>query len=86
MLIAEANVRNRSHPGAKCDIGNDRFRRISPVAEHSGEGRLTEPKAGVRSRRRGLLFMPHTCRSQYSSDRLSRMETGHLSPASQTRA
>ena len=38
--------------GAHRKVG---FRRISPVAKRSGEGRLTEPKAGARSRRRGLL-------------------------------
>ena len=42
------------------------FRSISPVAKRSAESRLTEPKAGARSRRRGLLFMP---RSRYSRPR-----------------
>jgi hypothetical protein len=38
---------------------DDRFRRISPVAAHSGDRLLSEPTAGTQPCRREPLFMPH---------------------------
>jgi hypothetical protein len=42
---------------------NGRFRRISPVAAHSGDRLLSEPTAGTQPCRREPLFMPLSGRS-----------------------
>src|ERR1700720_253837 len=65
-----------------CCSANGRYRRISPVSAHSGEGLLSEPTAGTQPCRREPLFMPHTCRSQYRQDRLSSVEAVIRSPSS----
>ena len=44
-----------------------RLRRILLVAVRPAEGRLIERTPAVRPKWRGLLFMPHPCRSQYPS-------------------
>ena len=41
-----------------------RFRRVSPIAVRLGEGRLAEPRAGARSWRRGLVFVPSLVRGR----------------------
>jgi hypothetical protein len=40
------------------DLSVVRFRRVSPVAKRSREGRLAEPKAGARSWRWGYFLCP----------------------------
>ena len=40
------------------DLGDDRYRRILPVAECPDQGPLTEPAADARSRGWELLFLP----------------------------
>jgi hypothetical protein len=47
--------------------GDDRFRRVSPVAPRPREGPLTEPTAGVQPWPRERVLMPHTCRWQHPS-------------------
>ena len=43
---------------------NSRFRRISPIAAHSGDRLLSEPTAGTQLCRREPLFMPHAVISE----------------------
>ena len=50
---------------------NDRSRRISPVAAHSGDRLLSEPTAGTQPCRREPLFMPHSGPSGSPTWRLS---------------
>jgi len=38
---------------------DDRFRRVSPVAAHSGDRLLSEPTAGIQFGRREPLFICH---------------------------
>jgi hypothetical protein len=42
------------------NAADGRFRRISPVAAHSGDRLLSEPTADTQPCRREPLFMPHT--------------------------
>ena len=44
---------------------NGRYRRILPIAERPSQGRVAEPVADPRSWRRGLLFVPRSCRCPF---------------------
>jgi len=47
--------------------GNVRNRRVSPIASGRSDGPLSDHRAGGQPAQRELVFMPHTCRSRYSS-------------------
>jgi hypothetical protein len=53
----------RARPIA-CHSANGRYRRISPVAAHSGDRLLSEPTAGTQPCRWEPLFMPRTGHSR----------------------
>jgi hypothetical protein len=44
------------------NLAGGRFRRISPIPDCRGEGRLTQSTAGLQPKKREPLFMPHTGR------------------------
>jgi hypothetical protein len=62
----ERGLRNSSNSGSatmmigpRCtDQANDDWRRVSPVAAHSGDRLLSEPAAGTQPWQREPLFMP----------------------------
>jgi hypothetical protein len=54
-------------------LANGRYRRISPVAAHSGDRLLSEPTAGTQPWRREPLFMSH---SGHSSPRSGQSPVG----------
>src|SRR5262249_61656964 len=53
------------------------LRRVSPVAVRPGEGLLSEPTAGAQSRRRELVFMPHTGHCPRNGWALRAQKNGH---------
>jgi hypothetical protein len=59
-------VINRRSP-ASGRPANGRLRRILLIAVRSGEGPLTEHITATQAQPPERVFMPHTCRSRYSS-------------------
>jgi hypothetical protein len=57
--------------------GDDRFRRVSPVAARSGDRLLTDPTAGTQPWRREPLFMPLSRHSGLVGVRLNWLESGY---------
>ena len=53
--------------------GDDRYRRVSPLALRPHEGRFTEPTAGAQPGRPEPSFMPQSGRCRRKNDRLSRV-------------
>jgi hypothetical protein len=63
-----------------------RSRRILPVAERPGQGRLTEPAADARLWRRGLLFVPQSGRRWFLFKNWIRRIEAETTPPRQVRA
>ena len=65
-LILLRSASGRLRRFSRCPA-NGGYRRCLVIAVRSGQGLLTEPTTGAQVGRRELVFMPHTCRSQYPS-------------------